>query len=139
VKTLLRVLLGVVGVVVLLGVLQVVAAEGIEVVVVHTVDESGEPQQTRIWILEDEGKVYIRGGAGGWTSRVAAHPEIAIEREDASEELLGVVQPDDGVRRRVNRLFREKYGWRDAFISMLIADPSREGAVVIEVVARPDA
>lgn len=136
-KTLLRVVLGLVVVVVLLGILQVVAAEGIEVVVVHTIDDTGEPHETRIWILEDQGKVYIRGGEGGWTSRVAANPEIALERDGGFEQVTGVVQIDDGIRRHVNRLFREKYGWRDAFISMLIADPGREHAVVIEVVPRP--
>ena len=125
------------GVVVLLGILQVVAAEGIEVVVLHTLDDAGEPHETRIWILEDQGKVYIRGGDGGWTSRVAGQPEIVLERGGKSEPLLGVVQADDGLRRRVNRMFREKYGWRDAFISMLLADPARKGAVVIEVVPRP--
>lgn len=136
-KTALRVFLGLLGVVVLLGILQVVAAEGIEVVVIHTVDEAGEPHETRIWILEDEGRTYVRGGAGGWTSRATATPEVVIERGDERLEVLGVLQTDDGVRRRVNRLFREKYGWRDAFISMLIGDPAREGAVVIEVVPRP--
>ena len=136
-KSLLRVFLGLLGVVVLLGILQVVAAEGIEVVVVHTVDEAGEPRETRIWILEDQGKVYIRGGEGGWTSRVAAHPEIELERDAGPEQVLGVIEDDGGVRRRINRLFREKYGWRDAFISMLIGDPAREGAVVVEVVPRP--
>ena len=133
-KSLLRVFLGLLGVVALLGILQVVAAEGIEVVVVHTVGEAGEPRETRIWILEDQGKVYIRGDAGGWTSRVAAHPEIELERGARTERVLGVVQDDDGVRRRINRLFREKYGWRDACISMLMGDPAREGAVVVEVV-----
>ncbi len=136
-KLLLKVVLGVVGVFVLVFVLQVVASETGEVVVVHTVDDQGEARETRIWVLEDQGKIYIRGGDGGWTSRVVARPEISVEREGQRLEVLGVLQQDDGTRRRVNRLFREKYGLRDAFISMLLGDSSREGAVVIEVVPRP--
>ena len=136
-KLLVRVVLGLVGVLVLLFALQMIAAETGEVVVVHTVDDAGEPRETRIWILEDQGRTYIRGGTGGWTSRIAAQPEIRLESDGSVREVLGLVEEDDGVRRRVNRLFREKYGWRDAFISILVADPGREAAVVIEVVPRP--
>ena len=135
-KIALRIVLGFVGLILLLVVLQVVASETGEVIVVHTVDEAGEPRETRSWVLEDQGRTYIRGGAGGWTSRVAANPDILVESGGQEREVRGVVQPDAGARVRINRLFREKYGWRDAVVSVLIADPGREAAVVIEVVPR---
>jgi len=136
VKIGLRIVLGLVGLVVLFVVLQVVASETGEVVVVHTLDEAGEPRETRIWVLEDQGRTYIRGGDGGWTSRVLASPDITVESGGRKRDVRGVFQTDDAVRMRVNRLFRDKYGWRDSFISMLLGDPAREAAVVIEVVPR---
>ncbi len=135
-KNTLRIVLGFVGLILVLVVLQVVAAESGEVVVVHTVDEAGEPRETRIWVLEDQGRSYIRGGPGGWAARVEANPDISVESAGQKREVRGVVQTEDGLRMRINRLFREKYGWRDGFISLLIADPGREAAVVIEVVPR---
>ncbi|MBW2280190.1 MAG: DUF2255 family protein [Deltaproteobacteria bacterium] len=135
-KIALRIVLGFVGLVLLLVVLQVVASETGEVVVVHTVDDAGEPRETRIWVLEDRGRTYIRGGEGGWTSRVIASPDITVESGGQQRDVRGVLQTDDGTRIRVNRLFREKYGWRDSYISVLLGDPGREGAVVIEVVPR---
>ena len=130
-----RALLALLGLVVGLVAVQQIAAEGIEVVVLHTVDDAGEPRDTRIWILEEGGKTYLRGGPGGWTSRVLASPEVVFDRGGRPEAVLGVLEASDDVRRRVNRGFRAKYGWRDTVISWMLLDPEREGSVVIE--ARP--
>ena len=46
-------------------VLERLAAERVEVVELHTLDEAGEPVTTRLWIVDDEGYQYLRVGSDG--------------------------------------------------------------------------
>ena len=45
--------------------LERLAAERIEVVELIAADEVGDMQPTRLWVVDDEGMAYLRGGADG--------------------------------------------------------------------------
>lgn len=52
------------------GALNYLASERVEVVTLHTVDATGQPQDTRIWTVDREGSAFIRARHGsGWYAR----------------------------------------------------------------------
>ena len=62
--------------------LQIVASERVEVVEVKTLDNKGEVATTRLWIIDHEGKQYLRAGAdSGWYLRMKANPNITMTRD----------------------------------------------------------
>ena len=62
--------------------LQIVASERVEVVEVKTLDHKGEVATTRLWIIDHEGKQYLRAGAdSGWYLRMKADPNITMTRK----------------------------------------------------------
>lgn len=120
--------------------LQVVASESGEVVTIHVVDADGTEHNTRIWIVDDLGRQWIRGSdhEGGWAPRAAAHPNIRLGRGGETRTYRAVRQTEETVRQRINGLFAEKYGWRDRVISWMIGDPERKGALVLELQPRSE-
>ncbi len=113
------------------GALNYLASERVEVVTLHTVDAAGQPKETRIWVLDHEGRSYIRTSEGsGWHARLVANPTFEITRDGDRRTYSSAQRPD--LRETLNGLFREKYGWGDAFISMIVG--GREQAIILELV-----
>ncbi len=112
---------------------QGIAAESGEVVVVRTQDGAGNPHETRLWVVDDEGASWLRAGTSGagWFARLEARPEIEVVRGDETLLVRGVAEP--ARRQRTNELMREKYGWADAYISFLF---SRGDSVPIRLAPR---
>lgn len=112
---------------------QGIASESGEVVVVHTQDGAGNPHETRLWIVDDEGASWLRAGsaAAGWFARIEGQPEIEVVRRDETLLVRGVAEP--ARRQRTNELMREKYGWADVYISFLF---SRGDSVPIRLAPR---
>ena len=51
----------VVGLFLLLGLAQLLASESGEVLVLETLDAEGQRHETRIWVVDDAGAVWVRG------------------------------------------------------------------------------
>lgn len=115
--------------------LQTLASERIEVVELHTVAQGGEKMVTRLWIMDDGGYAYLRTGAdgSGWYDRVVANEEIQLTRNDQTLTYTVVPRPDKSAQ--INALMRQKYGWGDAFMDLLVG--SREGSVPLELHPAP--
>lgn len=107
------------------------AAERVEVVELHTLDEEGETVVTRLWIVDHEGKAYLRVGAdgSGWYSRLVAHPDIQLTRDGKTRAFLAVPAP--AKREVVNELMQAKYTWGDTFIAYVVG--GRTGSIPIEL------
>ncbi len=124
----------VVGLFVLLGLAQLLASESGEVLVLETIDAEGQPHQTRIWVVDDAGAVWVRGGPdSGWVGRLIENPEIRAERAGHQAPFLAAPDRDPAARDRVNALMREKYGFADRFIALTLGDTDREGALAIRL------
>ena len=115
----------------LLVLVERLAAERIEVVELHAKDASGETVITRLWIVDHDGKQYLRVGAdgSGWFSRLKANPEVQLTREDNTLSFHAV--PDPSKSEVVNQAMQAKYTWGDTFIGKLFG--SREGSIAIEL------
>ena len=130
-KGVFRVLAILFGVALLWWVSQMVASETGEVVVVTTTAADGSTHETRLWVVDHDGSAWLRAGgdASGWYQQMQANPEIEMVRNSVAASYT--VQPDLAQRGRVNTLMRDKYAWRDAYISFLF---SRDDAVPIRLV-----
>mgnify|MGYP000253232898 CR=1 FL=1 len=117
-------------VIVLLGI-ERLAAERVEVVELHTLDESGEAVTTRLWIVDDDGYQYLRVGAdgSGWLSRIESSDSIELTRDGQTSTYTVELRPDKS--ERINALMQDKYTWGDSFIGTMLG--SREGSLPIEL------
>ncbi len=106
---------------------------GREVVSVTTWEADGTPVETRLWVVEDEGYSWLRAGVptSSWLLRIEDNPKVHVGRGDAVLDLRAVPVRDPERRDRIHALMREKYGWTDAWIS-LIRDGSQSVAVRLE-------
>ncbi len=60
--------------------------------VLRTFDESGEPRDTVLGLLDDEGQLWVESGHWfrGWYHRAVANPEIELFREGRTTAYLAV-------------------------------------------------
>ncbi len=116
--------------IVVIFLLQIVASELGEVVILTTDDATGEPAETRLWVVDLEGSAWLRSGSpqSGWFLRIKANPLIRVERGGQPYRYRAVFVPER--RAEINALMREKYGWSDAYISLLFG---RDEAVPVRL------
>ncbi|CAG0948561.1 hypothetical protein MYXO_00032 [Myxococcaceae bacterium] len=97
-----------------------------EVVTLVTHDANGAEYETPVWIVEIDGRRYLRAGGPGarWLERIRANPAVTIRPvgsdEDESVAMLAVPEDDAEKRETVNRLMAEKYGLADRFWSRIL-------------------
>lgn len=99
--------------------LEMVAAESGEVVVVRTSDAAGATHETRLWVVDADGRPWIRAGnpESAWLARLRKRPVVEVVRGGHAATYTAVPQPTE--RDRLNPRFAEKYGWADAYIGFL--------------------
>ncbi len=116
---------------VLFSVIQYFASERVEVIELETMESTGEPVITRLWIVDHEGRQYLRVGAdgSGWYSRILANPNIKVTRKGTTSSYVAAA--DTSKSDVLNQLMQEKYTWGDTFIGAVFG---RENAIAIELV-----
>ncbi len=130
-KTALKLFGALVALLLVVIVLEVVASESGEVVVVTTTDAEGAQAETRLWVVDHDGSVWLRSGspASGWYQRMQANPEVTVERD--GQTFTAQIEPLPAMRDAINAEMADKYGWADAYIGMLFG---REDAIPIRLV-----
>ena len=112
---------------------QGIASETGEVVVLTTVEQaSGDTATTRLWVVEHDNMLWLRGSAqSGWTQRaLSQNIPLQLERDGITNTYTVTSAPAQVGT--VNELMRQKYGWRDQFISLMAP---REASVVLRLTA----
>lgn len=134
-KIVARILGGIIALVVAVMVAQAIASESGEVVVLHTLDATGKDVTTRIWVVDHDGAQWLRAGRAesGWYARLAAQPNIRVERGDVIADYTAVPMP--AARQIINDLMQQKYGWRDSLIGRMVG--GRDGSIPIKLEPRP--
>ena len=113
--------------VVLIFVSQIVASETGEVVVLTSQSPDG-PEETRLWVVDLDGVQYLRASPdSGWYQRLVAEPDALLERNGETQKYRSEARLD--LADDINALMRGKYGWRDAYIDLLLG--GREDAVPV--------
>jgi uncharacterized protein DUF2255 len=115
------------------------ASESGEVAVLRTYNPAGDAAQTRLWVVEDEGFLWVRTGHPNkkWFRRLLAMPEVELVRGGRTQHYRAVPVEDPQIRERVNQAFREKYGMAD-WIVALSGAASRRVPIRLDPVPRAD-
>jgi hypothetical protein len=129
-----RIVVGLIAVPIVIVLLQGIASETGEVAVLYTTDATGGDVTTRVWVVDHDGAQWLRAGQpeSAWYVRLAAQPAVRVERNDVISDYVAVPMPDQ--RAVINDLMRQKYGWRDALIGVLVG--GRDRAIAIRLDAR---
>ena len=89
-----------------------------EVVRMRSFDIDGRAKETRLWVVDYEGRLYLRGRPdSGWYSRVELVPEVELERSGEVRRFR--VVPSEHLRSPINELMAEKYGFGDQLIAVI--------------------
>jgi hypothetical protein len=96
--------------------ISMVASESGEVVTLRTPEPSTE---TRLWVVDEDGRQWLRAGAptSSWLLAIQKNPAVEVERDGKSATYTAV--PDAASRDRINDRMAAKYGWADAYIGAL--------------------
>jgi hypothetical protein len=110
-----------------------IALEGREVVVIRTFDAGGEARETRTWVADEDGFVWIESAnpERPFYRDVLANPRVQLERAGVVHGFIASVEPNPEGHRRIRRLLADKYGWADRWIALL-ADTSASIALRLE-------
>ena len=66
-----------------------------EVVVLRTYDSEGSPYETRVTVIDIEGRPWIRGRSyRGWFRRVGANPDAEVHRAGAWQRVRASISRD---------------------------------------------
>lgn len=102
-----------------------------EVVDLKTFDAEGLGYDTRLWIVEDAGALWLRAGAPdmGWLERIRARPEVTLDRpgwDTTRYRAVPVPERTPAIHARME----EKYGWADELVGLL---GNRDEAVAVRL------
>jgi hypothetical protein len=94
---------------------------GGEVVTLHT-GHGGGTTATHLWVVDDAGHPWLRAGSprSGWLRRIDAEPTVVLDRAGQAFRARANPVPEPRVRDRINQLMREKYGFADRVVGLLV-------------------
>jgi hypothetical protein len=103
-------------------------ASGVAIVTTRAAD--GSLRETRVWYVEDAGQLWLEAGApeNGWFRDVQADPRLRLQAPGRSGRFAAEPDRSRPAQRRVRERLRAKYGWRDAWVGLLV-DGSQSVAV----------
>ncbi len=108
--------------------LQFAASERVEVVELHTPDETGKEVVTRLWVVDHDGHAYLRGESeSGWFKRLEATDTITLTRAGKTGDFTHQVRNENIAT--INQLMRKKYTWGDQFIELALGSRAESNAI----------
>ena len=107
------------------------ASESGEVVVLTSFDEADTAHETRLWIVDREGRSYLRAGSpeSGWFGRVQRNPRVVVER--GGRTFHARLTPGGIETREINALMGSKYGLADMIVGAVFP---RDDSVGLRIV-----
>jgi len=97
------------------------ALESGGVAVVETRTEEGSIRSTHVWYAEPNGELWIEAGTpeNGWYLDIQREPALSFSAAGRSGQYLAERVPEANAHARIRSLLREKYGFRDWWISLI--------------------
>jgi hypothetical protein len=114
------------------------ALESQEVVVLRTRSADGSARETRIWVADSQGLLWIEAATPdrSWYRELVAHPRVELVRSGKTRPFMA--EPVEGPEghERIRELLRDRYGFADWWVGLL-QDTSRSVAVRLRPVEAP--
>ena len=116
-------------VLVLLGALPLLVAAGsylagerIEVVALRTLDGSGHAHDTKLWIVDYQGRPWVRSARPtlGWVKRIRANPRVELIRHGETEPYTAAIVETADAKRAIDDAIAAKYGWVDRWYEIIV-------------------
>ena len=96
------------------------ALASVEEVDVLTTDADGDPRETVVWFVVDEGVAYLRTGGGSrWGDNIEREPDVVLRVAGEEYPLRATRVSDEALLEGIHATFREKYGWFDAVAGVM--------------------
>ena len=117
------------GLLVLLGAIPLLVAGGsylageqIEVVALRTVDGEGHPHDTKLWIVDYQGRPWVRAARPklGWVERIRANPRVELVRGGKTEAYTAEIVESPDEKRAIDAAISAKYGWVDRWYEFVV-------------------
>ena len=110
-----------------------------EVVQLTTYDARAHGHQTDLWIVDVDGRLYLRADLPGadWLARLRANPEAELRRDGTHERVRAAPVDDPAVRSAVARAMAAKYGVVDRLVGALRDDDETVPVLLEPVPAAP--
>lgn len=98
------------------------ALESSDVAVIETRRADRQVRTTHVWWFLADGRLWLEAGSpsNGWYVDVSDNPHIVVKRDGASSEFVAVPIPDPVHHEWVRSSIREKYGFRDWWVNLLV-------------------
>ncbi len=106
------------------------ALESGGVAVIETRNPQGGVRSTHVWYAEPDGSLWLEAGTpeNPWFQDIQQNPELEFSTEGHSGSYIARVVDEPSGHGRIRTLLREKYGFRDRWVGLLV-DTSRSVAV----------
>jgi hypothetical protein len=97
------------------------ALEGREVVVLRTRAPDGALRETRTWVVDADGALWIEAAFAErpFLQQLLADPEVELERAGRVRRYRALPVPNPEGHERIRRLLADKYGWADWWVGLL--------------------
>lgn len=102
---------------------------GREVVVLRTVNESGETKSMRLWAVDHDGAVWLHSAGEHWHKMFEGDPIVELERHGVAARYKAVAVP--GPHPEIDQALREKYGIADRWVRFI--SPDDDGVLVVRL------
>jgi hypothetical protein len=98
------------------------AGEQTEVALLRTFDSDGTVHETKLWVVDDGGSVWVRVARPQrrWLRRIEREPRVTLVRHGVARGYRATAVRDLEARARVDRLMAEKYGRADWWYGLLV-------------------
>ena len=128
-----HVVIALVALAVAFGAITLLALEGKDVAVLHTRDDAGAPRQTRVWVAESDGALWVEAATPerGFYRDLLVRPQVDVEHGGRALRMIARPEPGAAGHERIRTLLRDKYGWADVWVGLL-QDTSRSIAVRLD-------
>jgi hypothetical protein len=116
----LMILLGTVPLLVGLG--SYFAGEQIEVVALRTVDHEGRDHDTKLWIVDHDGRPWVRSirPTLRWLERIRANPRVELVRGGVTTAYTATIVETASAKQAIDAAMVAKYGWIDRWYDVIV-------------------
>lgn len=91
---------------------------GVAVIVTHARD--GDARKTHVWSVEHDGALWLEAGSptNAWFADLTRDPHLRLTAEGTTRDAVAEIVPEKSAE--IRAALRAKYGWRDAWVQMLV-------------------